>query len=220
MRPRVLCFGAGGHASVVIDLLQLLASRGEADLVGIVAPADATTVLGVPVLGADDKLKQVAADSGATHFIVGIGTLRGGAPLRPRLFTTGLDAGLAPFTAVHPSAIVARSAVLEQGAAVLAGAIIQPRVRVGMNAIVNTRASVDHDCAIGAHAHLAPGVTCSGGVRIGENAHIGTGAVIIENVSVGAGATVGAGAVVIADCEAGTTVAGVPARPIGGDRAR
>lgn len=47
-----------------------------------------------------------------------------------------------------------------------------------------------------------------------RGASIGSGAVILGGVVIGEGATVGAGAVVVADVEAGTTVAGNPAREL------
>jgi len=212
LSKRIICFGAGGHASVVVDLLQSETKAGGPKIVGLVAEGDGN-VLGIPVLGADSDLPRIMRETGATHFIIAVGSVRGGGVLRPRLFHQARDAGLTPFTAIHPSAIVARSAEIGPGATVMAGAVIQARTRIGSNAIVNTSAGIDHDCMVGNHAHLAPGVTCSGGVNIGENAHIGAGATIVEGVTIGAGATVGAGAVVIWDCPAGETVLGVPAQP-------
>jgi UDP-2-acetamido-3-amino-2,3-dideoxy-glucuronate N-acetyltransferase len=50
--------------------------------------------------------------------------------------------------------------------------------------------------------------------RVLRGASLGSGAVILGGVTVGEGALVGAGAVVRGDVEAGTTVAGVPARLI------
>ncbi|MGZ4710709.1 MAG: serine O-acetyltransferase [Acidimicrobiales bacterium] len=52
------------------------------------------------------------------------------------------------------------------------------------------------------------------GPTIGRNVSIGTGSKLIGSVTVGQGATIGANAVVVRDVEAGTTVVGVPARPI------
>jgi UDP-perosamine 4-acetyltransferase len=213
MKARIICFGAGGHASVVVDLMQLLAENGALEIVGLVAAEKDSDVLGVPVLGTDEALADIVARSSATHFTVALGSISGGGMVRPRLFAAGLSAGLLPFTAVHPAASVARSAIIGPGATIMAGTVVQARAHIGANAIVNTRASVDHDSRVGDHAHLAPGVTCSGGVRIGENAHVGAGAVIIENIEIGAAATIGAGSVVISDCSAGTTVIGIPARP-------
>jgi serine O-acetyltransferase len=52
--------------------------------------------------------------------------------------------------------------------------------------------------------------------RIGNRVTISAGALVLGGVSVGDGATIAAGAVVLADVPAGVTVAGVPARPVGG----
>lgn len=52
-------------------------------------------------------------------------------------------------------------------------------------------------------------------VVIGDNVWIGTGAIVLKGVTIGDGAVVAAHAVVTGDVEAGTVVAGVPARPVG-----
>ncbi len=79
--------------------------------------------------------------------------------------------------------------------------------------LINTGAVVEHDCAIGDYAHVAPNATLGGGVTVGADAHVGMGAVVIEGRRVGASAFVAAGAVVVADVPDGARVAGVPARP-------
>jgi acetyltransferase-like isoleucine patch superfamily enzyme len=48
--------------------------------------------------------------------------------------------------------------------------------------------------------------------EIGRQVSIGSGAVILGGIQIGDGAVIGAGAVVTKDVEAGSTVAGVPAR--------
>jgi UDP-perosamine 4-acetyltransferase len=97
---------------------------------------------------------------------------------------------------------------------VFAGAIIQPDAVLGRHAIINTSASIDHDCAIGDFVHLAPGTRLAGNVAIDEGAFLGIGAVAIPGVRVGAWTTVGAGAAIVDTLAAGIVAAGVPARPL------
>lgn len=52
-------------------------------------------------------------------------------------------------------------------------------------------------------------------VRIGDGVHIGMGVRIMPGVTIGDDAVIGAGAVVTQHVEPGTTVVGVPARPVG-----
>ena len=84
--------------------------------------------------------------------------------------------------------------------------------RIAENSVINTGAVVDHECIIGSHVHVAPGVTLSGGVQVGDGSHIGTGATVIQGVSIGRKALVGAGAVVLKDVPSGARVAGAPAK--------
>jgi D-alanine-D-alanine ligase len=71
---------------------------------------------------------------------------------------------------------------------------------------------VEHECVIGDHAYLSPGVILSGQVMVEAGAFLGAGAVVLPGLRIGAGAVVAAGAVVTADVPAGQTVMGVPAR--------
>ncbi|MCC7015876.1 MAG: acetyltransferase [Rhodospirillales bacterium] len=204
----VIVLGAGGHAKVLIAALGRLNARilGATD-------ADAAkrseNVLGVPVLGGDEALSH--HDPAAVLLVNGLGTA-GQTGARRAICERFAGLGFRFAAVVDPWALLSDPVEIGEGAQVLAGAVVQPGARLGANCIVNTRASVDHDCVIGAHAHIAPGATLSGGVRVGEGAHVGTGASVIHAVRVGAGSVVGAGAAVIADVPDGATVAGVPAR--------
>ncbi|KGD94270.1 maltose acetyltransferase [Achromobacter sp. RTa] len=53
-------------------------------------------------------------------------------------------------------------------------------------------------------------------VRVGSNVWIGGAAILLPGITVGDNAIIGAGSVVTRDVPAGKTVAGNPARPIGG----
>ena len=207
---RVIGLGAGGHAKVV---LETLAAMGGFDVVGLLDPRDELTgasVHGVPVLGEDELLGR-EYDEGVTHAFIG---LAGSGDTRPRrrLFDLARSHGFEIVSAVHPRAFVSPSAVLGDGATILAASVVNTDARLGRNVIVNTGAIVEHDCRIGDHVHVASGARLASGVRVDEGAHIGLGASIVQGLHVGAGSTVGAGAVVVRDVEPGVVTVGVPAR--------
>ena len=209
--------GGGGHAAVLIEAIR--ASYG--DVARAVLDPDAAQwgkdVLGVPVVGSDELLPELA-QRGADCFVVGIGTVRAGHP-RQRVFDYGLSCGLEVLTVAHPSAIIAPSAKLGRGCQLLPRSIVHTRAQLGENVIVNTGAIVEHDCAIGSHAHIATGAALAGNVRVGEAAHVGIGASVRQGICIGPGAVVGAGAVVVHHVPEGVVVAGVPARELQGANA-
>ena len=209
-RPRAVGLGSGGHARVVIEILQI---GGVYEIVGLLeedASHAGTVVMGVPVLGSEELLDGLVRD-GVDNFFIGVGSTSNSGRRR-RLYEVALERGLRPISATHPRAVVSSSATVSPGTMIMAGAILNPGVRVGCNVIVNTGALVEHDCGIGDHAHVATGARLAGGVRIGTGAHVGAGAPVRQGLLVGEDSVVGAGAVVVTDVPPRVVVVGVPAK--------
>ena len=206
-RRPVIIVGGGGHAKVVADVLQLqgYSVLGYTDIDSEKGYLPST----IPFLGND---QAIFGHQPASIFLAnGLGSVRSTAGRR-QLYERFANAGYQFVKLIHPSAVVASNVMLGEGAQIMAGAVIQPGTSVDKNVIVNTKASLDHDCLISNHVHVAPGVTISGGVCVGEGTHIGTGAIIIQGISIGENCLIGAGAVVVADVKDGMAVTGVPAR--------
>lgn len=210
MKLPVIIIGGGGHAKVLIDTLLL----NNINILGI-ADADLSqkgnSLLGITVIGGDDAVFKHGFKK--IQLVNGIGSV-GLLIKRQRVFDKFKDKGFTFTSVIHPSAVVASDAEICEGAQIMAGAIIQPGSRIGRNTIVNTKASVDHDCIIGDHVHIAPGVTLSGGVTVGAGTHIGTGATVIHGVCIGRGSVVGAGTLVLRDVPDGVTFVGAKARAV------
>jgi serine O-acetyltransferase len=122
-----------------------------------------------------------------------------GIPVLPRL-AHGLAMALAQVSigdpvVVHPGLYIVHGQVVIDGLVEIhPHVVIGPFVTVGLRAGDVTGATIERDVSLG------------------------TGAKVIGGVRIGAEAQVGANAVVIADVPARVTVAGAPARPVGGGR--
>ncbi len=203
----VILLGAGGHARVLLDILleKNIEVLGIAEKDGADLPAD---LYGIPVIGSDSDVQQYPPDK--VELVNGIGSI-GYIALRQKVYEKFKRQDYCFAQVIHPGAVVSRRAELGEGVQIMAGAVVNIGTCIRGNSIINTNASVDHDCLIGAHVHIAPGVTLSGGVTVGDCSHIGTGASVVQGIEIGGNVIVGAGAVVVNNIEAGKTVCGVPA---------
>jgi sugar O-acyltransferase (sialic acid O-acetyltransferase NeuD family) len=208
MKP-VIFWGGTGQAKVLAEALDPREWR-------IVAIVDRRAIdsplAGVPMLLGEQGLHSFVAGGGApagANFAVAVG---GPGRDRLQLFDKMLSLGLSPISIVHPRAFIARDAHVAQGAQVLAMAAVCSHVKLGRAVIVNTSASVDHDCVVEDGVHIAPGARLAGEVHVGEAAFIGAGAIVLPRLRIGALAVVGAGAVVTRDVPDNAVVVGIPAR--------
>jgi sugar O-acyltransferase (sialic acid O-acetyltransferase NeuD family) len=200
---RLVIVGAGGHAKVVYE-----AVRSSYPVLNITVIDDKPALQGTTFL--DTKISNPAVITNNTELLVHVAI--GENMTRKRVTQTFLDLGAQLFTVQHPAAILSKSACINPGCMLAASAIVGPETEVGMGAIINHAAVVDHDCVLGNWSHIAPRATLGGGVKIGEGVLIGAGAVVLYGRRVSDWAVVGAGAVVTRDVPAGQTVVGVPAR--------
>jgi len=204
MCMQVLIVGNGGHALVVADILACAEGMTPLGHVESGSVSGSVAQSGLPLFGGMSFLDTVPHDA----LVVAIGDNRARMAVADRL-TAG---GETLVSAIHPSAVIARDAVIGPGCVVCAGVVVNPGSTIGRNVILNTGCTVDHHCRIGDHAHIAPGVNLAGGVGVGLGAFVGIGACVIPGVTVGEWAVVGAGAAVVRDVPPGRSVVGVPAR--------
>ncbi|MET4560694.1 sugar O-acyltransferase (sialic acid O-acetyltransferase NeuD family) [Lysinibacillus parviboronicapiens] len=207
MNKPIIILGNGGHASVLTEIL-LLQNR---KILGFTAPEEQINSYGLKYLGTDGIFEKY--NPLEVELVLGLGTV-GISNVRQSLYKKLKNQGYTFAICVHPRAIIASTATLDEGAQIMAGAIVQPHAQIGENTIINTCAIIEHDCMIGAHVHVAPGVTLSGSVHIGNGSHIGTGSTIIQGVSIGKNTIIGAGATVISNIGTNKKAFGVPAKEV------
>lgn len=192
----LIMLGAGGHAKVLLSL----ARASGLNVIGICDPALEQQAVaqwrGIAVLGGDEVLDSV--DPASVGLVNCVGQLVGSS-IRGRIFDRFKARGFSFPALVHPTAWIDPSVVLNEGAQVMAGAVVQADVIINCNSIINTGATLDHDCRIGANVHVAPGATLCGNVVVEDRAFIGSGATVIQGITVGEEAVVGAGVVLVRD---------------------
>lgn len=174
-------YGASGHAKVIIDILEAQGKK----IAGLVDDN--------PVLSELLGYKVYHDKEDKYPIIISIGdnkTRKKVSELLPNV----------PFeSAIHPSAILSPRCDIAEGTVVMQGAIIQSSSKIGKHCIINTSATVDHDCLVDDFVHISPHATLCGNVSVGEGSWIGAGTTIIPGVKIGKWCVIGAGSVVTKD---------------------
>lgn len=192
---KLVLYGAGGHAKVIAELAEL---NNFTEIVFCEDQPTKSQIWNYSVVSKiDDDEKCVLAIGNNT--------------VRKRLANVLKNTFV---SLAHPKTQISRRVLIEDGTVIMAGATINTDVRVGKHCIVNTNASIDHDCIIEDFVHLSPNVALAGTVFIGEGTHVGIGACVIQGIKIGKWCTIGAGAVIIRDVPDGCTVVGNPGRII------
>jgi sugar O-acyltransferase (sialic acid O-acetyltransferase NeuD family) len=209
----IFVYGAGGHGRAVAEVVR---RQGRFRIAAVVddrpQPEEA---LGAPFAGGREALPGLA-ERGIRKGFVAIGDNAG----REAAMALVQAAGFGLVTVVDPSAVVAGDADVDVGVALMPFSLVGANAAVGRGAILNTSATIDHDCDVREFAHISVGVHLTGGCVIGARAFIGIGAVVGRPVTIGDETVVGAGATVVSDLPARVVAVGTPARvvrPVAGD---
>lgn len=203
---RLIIVGAGGHGKVVADAAVQMEQWDSIEFVDLLYPE--IKKIG-PWNVVSKNLEELDSPSEA-KFIVAVGDNK----LRFKLFCEALDLGFEPAVIIHPKAYVSPFASIGDGGVVFANAVVNVGADLGVCSIINTAATIDHDCILGKSIHVSPGAHLAGEVEVGDFSWVGTGAVSKQQITIGKYVTVGAGASVVSNVNDYSVVIGVPAKPV------
>ena len=204
---KVVVVGSGGHAKVVIDILQAMK---DVEIYGITSTslAAGTTFSGYPVLGDDSWL--VKEMSQEYIIAMGLGGYRDNR-LRENIYTHFKSLGFEFINAIHPSAVISSTVRFGEAVVIFPGVVLNTEVVIGNNSIVATGSTIDHETLIGNHVLVSAGVTVGAYTTILDNALLALGSKVISGITIGSGAVVAAGAVVVKNVPDDEMVFGIPA---------
>lgn len=206
---RVIVIGSGGHAKVVLDILE---EMGEIEIIGITSKTLKSGLVfnNYPVIGDDGVLANFRNSD--CLIAMGIGGYKDN-NLREQIYNYVKDIGLTFLNVIHPSAIISKSVILGESVVIFSGVIINTDVKIGNNTIIATGSTIDHETIIGNHVLISAGVTIGAYSVINDNALLALGSKVISGINIGKGSLVAAGAVVVKNINDNERVFGIPASP-------
>jgi len=203
----LIIIGAGGHGKVVADCAEEMACYHEIFFLDGRAPdlnnCGVWTVIDQPQNFLDYNQENV-------DFFVAIGENSS----RKKWLTKLIKSDVNVATLIHPKTVISKHVLVKKGSLICANATINAFTQIGIGCIVNTAASIDHDCFIDDFVHIAPGNSIAGTVTIEQLCFVGIGSSIIQGVTLGESSIIGAGSVVIKNIAENTLAVGCPAKPI------
>lgn len=203
---KLVIVGAGPHSKVIIDIIE---GMNEYEIIGLTDLVKQGSVLGYPILGNDNILNDLKIQGIEFAFIA-----VGNNIIRKKLTQYVLKLGFKLVNAISIHSKLSEYLSLGKGIAVMPGAIINADSIIGDGVIINTNASIDHDCKVGSFVHIAPGSAVSGSTIIEEGAFLGTGTKVIDNVHIGKNTIIGAGGVVVKNIPSNCIAVGLPAKVV------
>lgn len=168
MYKHLVIVGSGGHGQAVADLALSSGNFEKVSFVDDSFPRN-TKALGLDIISNSDSIFTKAFEFDAC--IVAIGNNA----IRKKLIEKILDDGLPLISLLHPKSWVSDYAKVALGVVVMAGAVVGTNAELGLGALVNANATVDHDCILDEFAHIGVGVSLAGGVKVGKAAWLQAG---------------------------------------------
>jgi sugar O-acyltransferase (sialic acid O-acetyltransferase NeuD family) len=205
---RVIIVGAGGFGREVLQWARHAWPEHVGKIVGFLSE-DPHALDGhaatLPILGSPADFEPRPGDG----LVLAIG-IRG---VRRQVAEQLAARGARFLTLIHPTAIVADTAVIGAGTVICPYATITDGASVGRCCVANLYAMIAHDAILGDYSVLSPYAGIAGAAGVGEDAFLSLHAAVGPRVTVGRGVTIAAGAIALHDVPALSLVHGVPGRP-------
>lgn len=113
---------------------------------------------------------------------------------------------------VHPSTVIASSAIVSNGFYIEPNSTISPFAKIGFGVSINRNTSIGHHTTIHDFATIGPGVNIGGNSIIEKGVQIGIGATVFNEVVIGENSVIGAGSLVTKDIPANCIAYGNPCK--------
>lgn len=115
---------------------------------------------------------------------------------------------------IHPSSVIASSAVLNSGVQIGPLCIVDPYSSLGFGVNIGRNSSVGHHVILRDYSSIHFGTNVAGGVEIGEGTLVGPGCTVFNDVKIGNNTIIGGGSIVTKDIPSNVLAYGNPCKII------
>jgi len=178
MRQKIVVIGGGGHAKVVMSLINKLTFF---EIVGYTDIQNKGRMLNYDYMGNDTDFLNVSNDINYAAFGIGENVDQS---MKKNIIEKYKKNGINFPTLISPHAIINEDVEFGEGTIILDGVIINPSTRIGSFVTVYPNCVIEHDTIIEDNVYLAPSVNMCGGVIIKANSKIGNGVTIKDYITI------------------------------------
>lgn len=206
MTNHVLIYGTGGICKDAIDIINQTRMYKVAGIIDFDYP-NTESYYGIPIVGGPKDLDSLQ-EKGYNKMFSAVAFW--GDDLskhyRKNPYSRFKKSGYEMINIIDRSAQISATASMGEGNMLCANTFLGPNAVLGNDIIVNVGATINHDCIVSDHCHIASGAVLAGGVIIGENSLVGQGVTIFAGVKVGKNVTISNGCRVFKDVPDGKIV--------------
>ena len=203
MSKSIIVVGSGGLAKCVTNIAH---SLGMSVLAFVNDDKAGSKVLGIPVITKQQCIEY--------HQTANLAIAIGDNAARERVYNEyKSELPNSKFPAlIHKSAVIGISSIVGDGSFVMPLANISVNSKVDMFCIVNSSASIDHDCLMNSFSSVAPRVVTGGNVQIGIRSAVSIGTTVKHGIVIGNDVVIGANSFVNKAVESNIVAYGNPCK--------
>ncbi len=209
MKKNILIFGFGGHAKVIVDIIE---KQGLYSIAGFIDAGieKNKSFCGYSVLGDESAIKEIVLSYKIYGGVIAIGD--NAIRLKVSEKVTNMLPNFQFVNCVHPKSNISSDVKFGKGNVVMAGATINASSVIKNHCIINTSSTIDHDCVMSNFSSIAPNAAIGGNVKVGDYSAICIGANIFPNVTIGENCIIGGGSLVCYDTYNNSIYYGSPSK--------
>lgn len=192
MKKKIILIGGGGHCKACIDVIECT-EEYEVDGILDVNNLVGKRVLGYPIIGTEDNIKELVADK--KNFLITVGHVKSN-EIRKKIYHKLVSANAILAKVISPRSYVSKHSIIHDGTIIMHDSIVNANVSIGKNCIINTKSIIEHDVTIKDHCHISTGAIINGGAIINSDCFIGSNATTQESINLNQNSFIKAGTVV------------------------